>query len=107
VVGVLIMNRSGEEADVSADSVGVKKLVAAWIDDLTLSGLAIPEPVKRDLQDQLALAVLVRGESGDYCIEIPGLTALGAGIFRKSFNVQGTIVHVAPYSSAANRSTRY
>ena len=100
------MNGAGEGADVSANAVCVKKLVAAWIDELTFAGLAISESVKRDLQDQLALAVLERGESGDYCIEIPGLTALGAGIFRKSFNVEGTIVHVAPYSSSASRSTR-
>jgi hypothetical protein len=93
--------------DAIGDAVCAKKLVAAWIDELTVSGLAIPERVRKDLQDQLARAILVRSESGDYCIEIPGLTELGAGIFRRSFKVQGTIVHVAPYSPSASRSIWY
>ena len=92
-------------SDTIVDLVGVKGLVARWIEELTFSGIALPEQVIRDLHDQLAQAALVPSEKGEYCIEIPGLTALGAGIFQRSFHVQGMIVRVVPYRPPASRSS--
>ena len=83
----------------------MKRVVAGWIDGLTVSGLSLQHQLRMDLHEQLTRASLIKNDGGEYCIEIPGLVALGIGIFQRSFNVEGTIVRVAPYPSGVRRST--
>jgi hypothetical protein len=74
-----------------------KAAIGSWIEELTVSGHALPEAVKRDLIEQLASATPQPDAQGRMHLEIPGLSSLGVGIFQRSFVVHGKVVRIAPY----------
>jgi hypothetical protein len=75
-----------------------KAAIGTWIEELTVSGHALPEAVKRDLIEQLASATPLPDAEGRMHLEIPGLSSLGVGIFQRSFVVNGKVVRIAPYA---------
>jgi hypothetical protein len=80
------------------DLVGVKAIVARWVEDLRLFGDPLPAPEVRELLRQLSLAPLSLDCEGNAFLEIPGLSTLGIGIFRHSFHAPDGVVYIAPYA---------
>jgi hypothetical protein len=77
-----------------------KAVVALWIEELSVSDLALPDLLQRELLDQLARAMPVVDREGSVWFEIPSLASLGLGIFRHSFHMQDAVIYVAPYAPA-------
>src|SRR5579864_2728665 len=78
-----------------------KAVVVRWIENLTVSGQAVPDALKHELLDELANATPISDADGRMVLEIPGLASLGLGIFHRSFSVEGKVVRVAPYVERA------
>ena len=82
----------------SADEVSeVKRGVARWIEELTVSRCRLPESTISELLLQLTMAPVLVDREGEHFLELPGLATLGLGIFQRTFLLSGRTICVAPY----------
>lgn len=89
-----------ETSPSSTDTVRqAKHRISQWIDDLRVAGSHIGPGTRQELLEQLASARPVPGRDGALELVLPGLSALGVGIFQRSFRVEATLVRVVPYGA--------
>ena len=86
---------------VHADFVtAAKSRISQWLHDLRVSGVGLSAPTKDELLSQLHSASPVTRRDGTLEVVLPGLSALGLGIFQHSFRCDSLRVRVVPYGNA-------
>jgi|GEM_PF-2552628 len=78
-----------------------KTRISEWVHGLMVAGAGLPSPTKTELLSQLASANPTRRHDGTLEVVLPGLSALGMGIFQHSFRCESMRVRVVPYGSNA------
>ena len=67
----LTMTAPPDVRNAFVDVAGMKRVVAGWIDGLTVSGLSLPDQLRMDLQRAADEGVAtIQNDGGEYCIEI-------------------------------------
>jgi hypothetical protein len=77
-----------------------KTRISEWLHGLRLSGAGLPTPTKQELLSQLASADPTTRRDGTLEVVLPGLSALGMGIFQHSFRCDALRVRVVPYGNS-------
>jgi len=84
---------------VHADSVETaKSRISEWLHALRVGGM--PASNKEELLSQLHSARPVTRRDGTLEVVLPGLSALGIGIFQHSFRCDSLRVRVVPYGNS-------
>ena len=76
-----------------------KHRISEWLSNLRLAGDGLPTPTKQELLRQLDSAKPTTRHDGTVELVLPGLSALGMGIFQHSFRFDSVRVRVVPYGS--------
>ena len=85
----------------AADPVVVaKSRISEWLHDLRVGGVGLSAQTKEELLNQLHSARPVTRRDGTLEVVLPGLSALGIGIFQHSFRCESVRVRVVPYGNA-------
>ena len=86
---------------VQADYVAAaKNRISEWLHGLRVGGMNLPTSNKEELLNQLHSARPVTRRDGTLEVVLPGLSALGIGIFQHSFRHESLRVRVVPYGNA-------
>ncbi len=86
---------------VHADSVTTaKNRISEWLQDLRVGGMGLPASNKEELLNQLRSARPITRHDGTLEVVLPGLSALGIGIFQHSFRCDSLRVRVVPYGNS-------
>lgn len=86
---------------VHSDTVAVaKNRISEWLHGLRVAGAGLPSPTKEELLTQLDSALPITRRDGTLEVVLPGLSALGLGIFQHSFRCESLRVRVVPYGNA-------
>lgn len=86
---------------VHSDSVAAaKSRISQWLHDLRVGGMVLPTSNKEELLKQLHSARPVTRRDGTLEVVLPGLSALGLGIFQHSFRCDSLRVRVVPYGNS-------
>lgn len=76
-----------------------KTRISEWLSNLRLAGDGLSAPTKLELLRQLDSAKPTTRHDGTVEVVLPGLSALGMGIFQHSFRFDSVRVRVVPYGS--------
>lgn len=86
---------------VHADSIAAaKNRISQWLHDLRVGGMGLPSSNKEELLSQLHSARPITRRDGTLEVVLPGLSALGMGIFQHSFRCDSLRVRVVPYGNS-------
>jgi hypothetical protein len=86
---------------VHADHVeAAKSRISQWLHDLRVGGMGLPASNKEELLSQLSSARPAVRRDGTLEVVLPGLSALGMGIFQHSFRHESLRVRVVPYGNS-------
>jgi hypothetical protein len=86
---------------VNVDSVlTAKTRISEWVHDLKVAGAGLSLRAKTELLHQLASAKPTTRHDGTLEVVLPGLSALGMGIFQHSFRCDSLRVRVVPYGNS-------
>lgn len=77
-----------------------KSRISEWLSTLSLAGAGLPAPTKEELLQQLDSAHPTTRHDGTMELVLPGLSALGMGIFQHSFRCDSMRVRVVPYGNS-------
>jgi hypothetical protein len=77
-----------------------KTRITEWVHGLMVAGAGLSSPAKDELLTQLASAKPTRRHDGTLEVVLPGLSALGVGIFQHSFRCESLRVRVVPYGNS-------
>jgi hypothetical protein len=77
-----------------------KTRISEWLSNLRLAGDGLPVPTKLELLRQLDSASPTTRHDGTVELVLPGLSALGMGIFQHSFRFDSVRVRVVPYGGS-------
>jgi hypothetical protein len=77
-----------------------KSRISEWLHALRVGGMNLPASNKEELLSQLHSARPVTRRDGTLEVVLPGLSALGIGIFQHSFRCDSLRVRVVPYGNS-------
>jgi len=77
-----------------------KSRISEWLHGLRVGGMNLPASNREELLSQLDSARPVTRRDGTLEVVLPGLSALGLGIFQHSFRCDAVRVRVVPYGNS-------
>jgi hypothetical protein len=77
-----------------------KNRISEWLSTVKVAGDGLPTPTKQELLRQLDSAKPTTRTDGTVELVLPGLSALGMGIFQHSFRFDSVRVRVVPYGNS-------